>query len=116
MTLRDKLMAKIYSIITDAFKCGFDAENSNAIDYFDGFVEALELLEQFAIGKWVPVSERLPVKPGPYMVQWSNKRASNPHDVWFDADIYKDFGGWSVIRSHETITLWLELDIPEVGE
>ena len=102
MTPRDILAAKVQSIIVDAFKCGFDAENSNAIDHFDGFVEVRELLEQYAIGQWVPVSGRLPEfdRNG----RWAG---------CFRSDTNTYFG---VFTCHvfQPGYHWLELDIPEV--
>lgn len=89
---------------------------SDVLSLKDKATRITQHCDQFAIGRWVSVEERLPDESGPYIVQWSTKRESNPHDVWFDSEAYKDFGGWAYFDRYSTITHWLELDIPEVGE
>ena len=66
-----------------------------------------QLLEPYAIGKWVPVEERLPEERKSVITRWSDESLS------FITFIYD--GDWSLRGIDNKVTHWLELDMPEAG-
>lgn len=120
MTPKQKLIQEINRIIRDAYQCGFDAENVNAIDFFDGFAELEALLTTKAIGEWVPVAERLP-EHGWKGIVYTEPDDYNPRPTYefttfthmFRPELADAaFAGFGP----PDITHWLDLDTPkEVG-
>ena len=105
MKPREQLEKEISITIRESFHKGFDSESVSELDNFDGFAEAEEALSHYAIGRWVPVSERLPEFKRHYWSGYMIEDGITKHGI----------------RSKQNfklgdITHWLELDMPEVGE
>ena len=105
MKPREQLEKEISITIRESFHKGFDSESVSELDNFDGFAEAEEALSHYAIGRWVPVSERLPEFKNEY---WSGYMIEDGRII---NDIRSEV--WFITGN---ATHWLELDIPEVEQ
>lgn len=108
MKPREQLEKEISITIRESFQNGFDSESVSELDNFDGFAEAEETLQKYAIGRWVPVSERLPNRHDIVITRWSDGSVSY-YTFWAVSN-------WAVLSSSRHVTHWLDLELPEVGE
>ena len=108
----DNLIGRLhrYSEACVAYK--LDADFASAVQEA---ADAIEELTDNHVGKWIPVTERLPEKPGNYLVYANYAKGNQP---FADVDYYsgKNFATVYTCCGYYRVSHWLPLPEPPEKE
>ena len=99
---------KPYEATESAYKNGYEK------GYADGVKVASS--SKYLASKWIPVTERLPEKPGYYLTYWhGHSRPEGRVDVLnFDGTVFPWTTLWKAVKNE--VTHWMPLPQPPEGE
>ena len=104
----------MYDELINELRDGDAFEICGAYDILERAADAIEELTDSNVGKWIPVTERLPEKTGKYLVcgQWRGK----PSESWVcELIAFGKIKGWDNEARNPAVTHWMPLPEPPEG-
>jgi len=103
------------SMIQGAWRSGYTKAKQEAADVIEELENKLNLWRQDKVPRWIPVTERLPEKPGNYLVYANYAKGNLP---FVDVDYYsgKNFATVYTCCGYYRVSHWLPLPQPPKEE